>query len=56
MRVLFGSVLFLLDIWAIAMIFRSTADSGQKALWIALVLFLPFLGFLAWYFRGPKPL
>ncbi|MFV1978796.1 MAG: PLDc N-terminal domain-containing protein [Myxococcota bacterium] len=35
--------------------FRLAGEStGSKALWIVLVLVLPVLGFVIWYFAGPK--
>lgn len=52
---LIGLVVFALDIWAIASIFNAKVETAQKVLWIALVLFLPVIGFLIWYFAGPKP-
>jgi hypothetical protein len=52
---LFALVIFALDIWAIASIFNSSVETTQKVLWIALVLFLPIIGLLIWYFAGPKP-
>ena len=52
---LFALIIFALDIWAIASIFNSKVETAQKALWIALVLFLPVIGLLIWYFAGPKP-
>ena len=52
---LFALVIFALDIWAIASIFNSKVETAQKVLWIALVLFLPVIGLLIWYFAGPKP-
>lgn len=52
---LLGLVVFCLDVWAIAMILNSGVETGQKVLWIALVVILPVIGFLIWYFAGPKP-
>lgn len=52
---LFALVIFALDIWAIASIFNSKVETAQKVLWIALVLFLPVIGLLIWYFAGPRP-
>lgn len=52
---LIGLIVFALDIWAIASIFNAKVETPEKALWIALVLFLPIIGFLIWYFAGPKP-
>lgn len=52
---LFGLVVFGLDVWAIASILNANVETGQKVLWIALVVILPVIGFLIWYFAGPKP-
>jgi Phospholipase_D-nuclease N-terminal len=50
-----GSLIVLIaDIWAIVNIFQSSADTGSKVLWIVVVLVLPLLGFILWYFWGPK--
>lgn len=50
-----GLITFGLDVWAIASIFNSKVETPQKVMWIALVLILPLIGFLIWYFAGPKP-
>jgi hypothetical protein len=42
------------DVWAILNVFQSSESTGTKALWIVLVLVLPVLGFVIWYFAGPK--
>jgi hypothetical protein len=42
------------DIWAIINIVQSGADSGKKVLWVVLVLVLPVLGFVLWWFLGPR--
>jgi len=51
---LFGVLVLIADIWAILNIFQSSASTGSKALWIALVLLLPLLGVIIWYFAGPR--
>lgn len=51
---LFGLVVLIADIWAIVNIFQSSADTGKKVLWIVIVFLLPLLGFILWYFWGPK--
>ena len=51
---LLGLIILALDIWAILNIAQSRADNGRKVLWILLVLILPFIGFLIWYFAGPR--
>jgi hypothetical protein len=49
------SILVLIaDIWAIINVLQSSESSGTKALWVVLVLVLPVLGFVIWYFAGPK--
>jgi succinate dehydrogenase/fumarate reductase cytochrome b subunit len=50
-----GGLLILVgDIWAILNIFQSQASSGRKVLWIVLVLVLPLLGLILWFFLGPR--
>ncbi|MGD2056836.1 MAG: PLDc N-terminal domain-containing protein [Gammaproteobacteria bacterium] len=51
---LFGVLVLLADVWAILNIFQSSATLGAKALWIVLVLVLPLLGVVIWYFAGPR--
>ncbi len=50
-----GALIFILDVWAIAMIFSSNETTGQKVFWILLVVVLPLIGFLIWFFAGPRP-
>jgi hypothetical protein len=42
------------DIWAIINIIKNNESIGTKALWVVLVLVLPVLGLVIWYFAGPK--
>jgi hypothetical protein len=51
---LFGLIVLIADVWAIVNIFQSGADTGNKVLWIVVVFLLPLLGFILWYFWGPK--
>ena len=51
---LFGLVVLIADVWAIVNVFQSSADTGRKVLWTVLVAILPVLGFILWYFLGPK--
>jgi hypothetical protein len=51
---LFGLVVLIADVWAIVNVFQSSADTGRKVLWTVLVIILPVLGFILWYFLGPK--
>ncbi|MGH8619906.1 MAG: PLDc N-terminal domain-containing protein [Burkholderiales bacterium] len=54
----YNSILGLLilagDIWAIINIVQSGATNGKKLLWILLVILLPVLGLILWFFLGPR--
>jgi succinate dehydrogenase/fumarate reductase cytochrome b subunit len=49
-----GLIILFADVWAIVNIFQSSADTGRKVLWTVLVVVLPVLGFILWFFLGPK--
>ena len=53
-----GAIISLLilvaDVWAISNIVQSNESAGTKALWVVLVVLLPILGLVIWYFAGPK--
>jgi succinate dehydrogenase/fumarate reductase cytochrome b subunit len=49
-----GLIVLVADVWAIVNIFQSAVDTGKKVLWTVLVVVLPVLGFILWYFLGPK--
>jgi hypothetical protein len=51
---LYGLIVLIADIWALVNIFQSRADTGRKVLWTVLVILLPVLGFILWFFLGPK--
>jgi hypothetical protein len=51
---LWGLIVLIADIWAIVNIFQSSATTGAKVLWTLLVILLPVLGFIIWFFAGPK--
>jgi hypothetical protein len=54
MKTLLGILLFVLAVWAILNIVRSSASTGAKILWILFVLIFPLIGVIVWYFAGPK--
>ena len=54
MNGLWGLLVLAADVWAIINILQSSASTGNKALWTVLVIVLPVLGFVIWYFAGPK--
>ena len=51
---LVGLVILILEVWAIINIVQSTASTGAKVLWTVLILILPILGLLIWFFAGPR--
>ena len=51
----FGLIIFALDLWAIIATVGSNATTGKKVLWVLFVVFLPVVGFIAWFFAGPRP-
>jgi hypothetical protein len=51
---LIGLLILAADIWAIVSIVQSSASTGKKVLWILLVLILPILGLILWFFLGPR--
>jgi succinate dehydrogenase/fumarate reductase cytochrome b subunit len=51
---LLGILILIADVWAIVSIVQSSADTGTKVLWTVLVVLLPLLGFILWYFLGPR--
>jgi hypothetical protein len=53
-RGLVGLIVLVADVWAIINIFQSSAGTGNKVLWTVLVILLPVIGFILWYFLGPR--
>ena len=51
---LWGLLILAGDVWAIINIAQSAASNEKKALWIVLVVVLPLLGLILWYFLGPR--
>lgn len=54
MKFIFGLIILVLDIYAIVRIIGSSASTGAKILWVLLILILPVIGLLIWWFAGPK--
>ncbi len=44
----------ILDIVAVVQVLKTREEGLRKALWIALVVLLPLVGPLLWFFLGPK--
>ena len=51
---LLGLLVLIADVWAIIQILQSGADSTKKLLWVVVVILLPLIGLVLWYFMGPR--
>jgi len=51
---LLGLIVLVADVWAIINIFQSDASMGVKVLWTVLILVLPIVGVIIWFFAGPR--
>jgi len=51
---LLGLILLICVIYAIVKTAQSGASTGNKVIWIVVLLLLPFLGFILWFLFGPK--
>jgi hypothetical protein len=51
---LWGLLVLIADVWAIVNIFQSAADTTRKVVWTVVVILLPVLGFILWFFLGPR--
>ena len=49
-----GLLVLIADIWAIVNIMGSGASTVSKVLWTVLILVLPVLGLIIWFFAGPR--
>jgi hypothetical protein len=48
-----GIITLLLTVWAVIAILQSGADNGAKVVWLLVVILLPLIGFIIWFFMGP---
>ncbi|ABS61665.1 conserved hypothetical protein [Parvibaculum lavamentivorans DS-1] len=49
-----GILILIADIYAIVRIVQSGAEPLWKAIWVVIVILLPVLGLILWFFFGPK--
>ncbi|MGJ3258277.1 MAG: PLDc N-terminal domain-containing protein [Rhodospirillales bacterium] len=50
-----GLLILIADVYAIIKTLGSTqATTGSKVFWIILILLLPLLGVIIWFFAGPR--
>jgi hypothetical protein len=50
---IFALLLLLSAVFAILKITKSRETTGIKILWVVLILILPVIGLVAWFFIGP---
>ena len=51
---LWGLLVLAADIWGIINVAQSSASNEKKALWIVLIVVLPVVGLILWFFLGPR--
>ncbi len=51
---LFGLLVLIADVWAILNVIQAKVDTIKKLLWIVMILLLPLLGVVIWFFAGPR--
>jgi len=51
---LFGILVLIGDIWALINILQSSAATDKKILWVVVVVLLPLVGLILWFFLGPR--
>ena len=49
-----GILILIGDVWALINILQSSAANDKKLLWVVVVVLLPLLGLILWFFLGPK--
>ena len=49
-----GFLILVANVWAFINIVQSSAGTGAKVMWSVLVLVLPLLGLIIWFFAGPR--
>ncbi|HTS20427.1 MAG TPA: PLDc N-terminal domain-containing protein [Casimicrobiaceae bacterium] len=51
---IWGILILIGDIWAIINILQSGAANDKKLLWVVVVVLLPLVGLILWFFLGPR--
>ena len=54
MQALIGLVILVLDIIAIINAVKSSLDTVKKVIWIAVIILLPVIGLILYFFLGRK--
>lgn len=51
---IFGLLILIADVWAIINVIGSGASTTAKVVWTIVILVLPVLGLIIWFFAGPR--
>ena len=49
-----GVLILIGDVWALINILQSPSANDKKILWVVVVVLLPLLGLILWFFMGPR--
>ena len=49
-----GLLVLIFDIWALLKIVESGAPTGNKVIWVLVILLLPVVGLILWWLFGPR--
>ena len=49
-----GVLILIGDIWALLNILQSSVGNDKKLLWVVVVVLLPVIGLILWFFMGPR--
>jgi len=49
-----GLLILALDIWALLSVWGSGSSVGTKVIWSLIILILPVIGLILWFFVGPR--
>ncbi|MBN2355273.1 PLDc N-terminal domain-containing protein [candidate division KSB1 bacterium] len=53
LKSLIALLIFIADVLAILSIAKSKASTVEKIIWILIIIILPFIGLVVWFFAGP---
>jgi hypothetical protein len=51
---LLGVLILIGDIWALINILQASVETSKKLLWVVVVVLLPLVGLILWFFMGPR--
>ena len=52
--VVLAIILLLFEFWTISRVLKSAAPASSRLMWIAIIIFVPLFGMLAWLVAGSK--